>query len=90
MPINHHTGEMLLIETVQNLPLVVKNCVDAGDLPKALSAIVRTVEEALEMMTEVRVFKLDRSDLKQRMRADSTIHAAYETLRFKDGFFMLN
>ena len=72
---------MLLIETVQDLPMIFKRCVEEGKLSSALSAIVRTVEEALTMMTEVRVFKLDRSDLQQRMRADSTIHAAYETLR---------
>ena len=44
---------MLLIESVQDLPMIFKRCVEEGKLSSALSAIVRTIEEALTMMTEV-------------------------------------
>ena len=42
---------------------------------------MRTIDEGLSMLSQEKIFKLDRNILSERMRADSAIHACYETLR---------
>lgn len=75
------TGEMYLVDFVQSLPDRFAELINAGQLPSAMGLIIRTIEAGNSMLTKERLFKLDRSNLQERMRADSAVHACYELLR---------
>ena len=74
-------GEYYLVSDVQQLPDEFARLVNEGKLTNALALVIHNVQEALAFLTTEEIFRLDRNDLQQRMRADSAIHACYELIR---------